>query len=44
MEKKKLITGIVTGIVGLALVGTVAYLYVNLDNQKKEKKAMQELA
>ena len=25
-------------------VGTVAYLYVNLDNQKKENKAMQELA
>ena len=44
MEKKKLITGILTGIVGLALVGTVAYLYVNLDNQKKENKAMQELA
>ena len=44
MEKKKLITGIVTGMVGLALVGTVAYLYVNLDNQKKENKAMQELA
>lgn len=44
MEKKKLITGIVTRIVGLALVGTVAYLYVNLDNQKKENKAMQELA
>lgn len=44
MKKKKLITGIVTGIVGLALVGTVAYLYVNLDNQKKENKAMQELA
>lgn len=44
MEKKKLITGIVTGIVGLAIVGTVAYLYVNLDNQKKENKAMQELA
>lgn len=44
MENKKLITGIVTGIVGLALVGTVAYLYVNLDNQKKENKAMQELA
>jgi len=44
MEKKKLITGIVTGFVGLALVGTVAYLYVNLDNQKKENKAMQELA
>ena len=44
MEKKKLITGIVTGIVGLALVGTVAYLYVNLDNQKKENKAMLELA
>lgn len=44
MEKKKLITGIVTGIVGLVLVGTVAYLYVNLDNQKKENKAMQELA
>ena len=44
MEKKKLITGIVKGIVGLALVGTVAYLYVNLDNQKKENKAMQELA
>lgn len=44
MEKKKLITGIVTGIVGLALVGTVTYLYVNLDNQKKENKAMQELA
>lgn len=44
MEKKKLITRIVTGIVGLALVGTVAYLYVNLDNQKKENKAMQELA
>ena len=44
MEKKKLITAIVTGIVGLALVGTVAYLYVNLDNQKKENKAMQELA
>ena len=43
MEKKKLITGIVTGIVGLALVGTVD-LYVNLDNQKKENKAMQELA
>ena len=44
MEKKKLITGIVTGIVGLALVGSVAYLFVNLDNQKKENKAMQELA
>ncbi len=44
MEKKKLITGIVAGIVGLALVGTIAYLYVNLDNQKKENKAMQELA
>ena len=44
MEKKKLITGIVRGIVGLSLVGTVAYLYVNLDNQKKENKAMQELA
>lgn len=44
MEKKKLITGIVAGIVGIALVGTIAYLYVNLDNQKKENKAMQELA
>ena len=44
MEKKKLITGIVAGIVGLALIGTIAYLYVNLDNQKKENKAMQELA
>ena len=44
MEKKKLITGIVAGIVALALVGAIAYLYVNLDNQKKENKAMQELA
>lgn len=44
MEKKKLITGIVAGIVGIALVGTIAWLYVNLDNQKKENKAMQELA
>ena len=35
MEKKKLITGIVAGIVGIALVGTIAYLYVNLDNQKR---------
>ena len=43
-NKKKLITGIVAGIVGLALVGTIAYLYVNLDSQKKENKAMQELA
>ena len=44
MEKKKLITGIVAGVIGLALVGTIAYLYVNLDSQKKENKAMQELA
>lgn len=44
MEKKKLIAGIVAGVVGLALVGTIAYLYVNLDSQKKENKAMQELA
>ena len=43
-NKKKLITGIVAGIIGLALVGTIAWLYVNLDNQKKENKAMQELA
>ena len=44
MEKKKLFTGIVAGIIAIALVGTIAYLYVNLDNQKKENKAMQELA
>ena len=43
-NKKKLIAGIVGGIVGLALIGTVAYLYVNLDNQRRENKAMQELA
>lgn len=43
-NKKKLITGIVAGIIGLALVGTIAWLYVNLDNQKLENKAMQELA
>ena len=43
-NKKKLITGIVAGIIGLALVGTIAWLYVNLDNQKQENKAMQELA
>ena len=43
-KKKKLIAGIVAGIVALALVGAIAYLYVNLDNQKKENKAMQELA
>ena len=36
MEKKKLITGIVAGVIGLALVGTIAYLYVNLDSQRKE--------
>ena len=41
MEKKKLITGIVAGVIGLALVGTIAYLYVNLDSQRKENKAMQ---
>ena len=34
MEKKKLITGIVAGIVGIALVGTIAYLYVNLDTDR----------
>ena len=44
MEKKKLIAGIVAGVVGIALVGTIAYLYVNLDSQKKENQAMQELA
>ena len=44
MEKKKFIKGVVAGVIGLALVGTIAYLYVNLDNQKKENKAMQELA
>ena len=44
MEKKKLFTGIVAGVIAIALVGTIAYLYVNLDNQKKENKAMQELA
>ena len=38
-NKKKLITGIVAGIIGLALVGTIAWLYVNLDNQKQENKA-----
>ena len=43
-NKKKLIAGIVGGIVGLALIGAVAYLYVNLDNQRRENKAMQELA
>ena len=43
-NKKKLIIGSVIGIVALALIGAVAYLYVNLDNQKKENKAMQELA
>ena len=43
-NKKKLIAGIVGGIVGLALIGAVAYLYINLDNQRKENKAMQELA
>ena len=43
-NKKKLITGIVAGIIGLALVGTIAWLYVNLDNQKQENKAMQDLA
>ncbi len=44
MEKKKLFTGIIAGVIALVLVGTIAYLYVNLDNQKKENKAMQELA
>ncbi|WP_308243397.1 hypothetical protein [uncultured Prevotella sp.] len=44
MEKKKLFTGIVAGVIAIALVATIAYLYVNLDNQKKENKAMQELA
>ena len=44
MEKKKLITGIVAGVVGVVLIGTIAFLYINLDNQKKENKAMQELA
>lgn len=43
-NKKKLIAGIVGGVVGLALIGAVAYLYINLDNQRKENKAMQELA
>lgn len=43
-NKKKLIAGIVASVVGLALVGAIAYLYINLDNQKKENKAMQELA
>lgn len=43
-NKKKLIAGIVGGIVGLALIGAVAYLYVNLDDQRRENKAMQELA
>lgn len=43
-NKKKLIAGIVGGIVSLALIGAVAYLYINLDNQRKENKAMQELA
>lgn len=43
-NKKKLIAGIVGGVVGLALIGAVAYLYVNLDNQRRENKAMQELA
>ena len=43
-NKKKLIAGIVGGIVGLALIGAVAYLYINLDDQRKENKAMQELA
>ena len=43
-NKKKLIAGIVGGIVGLALIGAVAYLYVNLDNQRRENKAMQEFS
>lgn len=43
-SKKKLIIGIIASIVGIVLIGAIAYLYVNLDNQKKENKAMQELA
>lgn len=45
MEKKnKIVVGIATGVIGLALVGAVGYLGVSLENQKKENKAMQELA
>lgn len=43
-SKKKLIIGVIASIVGIVLIGAIAYLYVNLDNQKKENKAMQELA
>ena len=41
MNKKLLIPMI---IIGLFLVAGVIYLWVTLDNQKKENKAMQELA
>ncbi len=41
MNKKILIPSI---IVGLLLVGGITYLYISLDSQKKENKAMQELA
>ena len=34
----------IVGVVGIALVGCIAYLYITLDNQQKENKAMQELA
>lgn len=41
MNKKTLISVIV---VGLLLVGGIIYLSITLSNQKKENKAMQELA
>ena len=43
-SKKKAIMWTIVGVVGIALVGCIAYLYITLDNQQKENKAMQELA
>ncbi len=43
-SKKKTIMWTIVGVVGIALVGCIAYLYITLDNQQKENKAMQELA
>ena len=42
-SKKKAIMWTIVGVVGIALVGCIAYLYITLDNQQKENKAMQEL-
>ena len=41
---KKKIAIAATAIVGLALVGSVAFLGVKLDKQKKENQEMQALA